>query len=308
MAGPLHAPQIVRMPLRTGLVTALALTCFAANSLLCRAALRPGLVDPATFTAVRVASGAAVLAVLVLARGKGELRQGSWGSAASLFAYAAAFSLAYVRLHAGTGALLLFAAVQATMLGWSLRAGVTLGARQWLGVAIAAAGLVLLTAPGAASPGLAGAGLMVAAGVAWGVYSIRGRSAVDPVATTAGNFVRALPLAVAWAIASAASSRTSGTGLALAAISGAVTSGGGYVLWYAALPVLGAARAATLQLAVPVLAAAAGVLLLGEPLTIRLVLAAAAIVAGIALAVRARGGPSTQQRARPEPLEAAPSR
>ena len=306
MDEPPLAPQIVGMPLRTGLVTALALTCFAANSLLCRAALRPGLVDPATFTAVRVASGAVVLAALVLVRGKGGPRQGGWTSAAMLFAYAAAFSLAYVRLHAGTGALLLFASVQATMLGWSLRAGATLRAVQWLGIAIAAAGLVLLTAPGAASPGPAGAGLMVAAGVAWGVYSIRGRSAADPVATTAGNFVRALPFAVAWVVASAASSHGSATGLALAAISGAVTSGGGYVLWYAALPVLGAARAGTLQLAVPVLAAAAGVVLLGEPLTLRLVIAAAAIVAGIALAVRARRG--APQRTSPSRLEAAPSR
>jgi drug/metabolite transporter (DMT)-like permease len=308
MDEPPLAPQIVGMPLRTGLVTALALTCFAANSLLCRAALRPGLVDPATFTAVRVASGAVVLAALVLVRGKGGPRQGSWISAAVLFAYAAAFSLAYVRLHAGTGALLLFASVQATMLAWSLRAGATFRAVQWLGIAIAAAGLVLLTAPGAASPGLAGAGLMVAAGVAWGVYSIRGRSAADPVATTAGNFVRALPLAVAWAVASAASSHGSGAGLALAAISGAVTSGGGYVLWYTALPVLGAARAGTLQLAVPVLAAAAGVVLLGEPLTFRLVVAAAAIVAGIALAVRARGGLSALRGARTSRLQAASSR
>jgi drug/metabolite transporter (DMT)-like permease len=274
--------------LRTAALTAAALACFAANSLLCRAALRPRLIDAATFTLVRVASGAAVLAALALARAPGGLREGSWASAAALFAYAATFSLAYLRLHAGTGALLLFAAVQATMIGWSLAHGAAMGAARWLGAALAAAGLALLTLPGAGSPDPAGAALMVAAGVAWGVYSIRGRSAADPAATTAGNFVRALPLAAAFALAAGGGGRASAAGLALAAISGAVTSGGGYVAWYAALPALGAARAGTLQLAVPVLAAAAGVALLGEPITARLALAAAAILAGIALAIRPR--------------------
>jgi drug/metabolite transporter (DMT)-like permease len=270
---------------RAGFLTAWALCCFAANSLLCRAALRPGLIDPATFTLVRVASGAAVLAVLAYGRTPGGLRSGSWTSAAALFVYAATFSLAYLRIHAGTGALLLFAAVQVTMLGWSVREGASLRPLQWIGAALAVAGLALLTLPGAASPDVAGASLMVASGVAWGLYSIRGRTAADPLATTAGNFVRALPLAAAFALASITTSRESGTGLALASVSGAITSAGAYVVWYAVLPVLGAARAGTLQLAVPVLAAAAGVWLLGEPMTLRLATAGAATVAGIALMV-----------------------
>jgi drug/metabolite transporter (DMT)-like permease len=276
-----------RSMLRTGLLTAAALACFAANSLLCRAALRPRLVDAATFTLVRVASGAAILAAVAMFRSRQGLRCGSWTSAAALFAYAAAFSLAYVRIHAGVGALVLFAAVQATMLGWSLRQGTALGAVQWLGLAVAGAGLALLTLPGATSPDPAGAALMGAAGVSWGIYSIRGRSAADPVATTAGNFVRALPFAGAFAVAAASASSASGAGIALAAASGGITSGGGYVLWYAALPALGAARAGTLQLAVPVLAAAAGVALLGEPLTPRLALSSVAIVTGLALAIGA---------------------
>lgn len=298
MARPVIKGHIVGMPalatagaappaLRAWIVTVSALVCFAANSLLCRAALRPRLVDAETFTLVRVASGAAFLGALALVRAGGRFRSGSWGSAIALFAYAATFSLAYVRIQVGVGALLLFPAVQATMLGWSLRAGATLHAVQWLGVGIAASGLALLTLPGATSPDAGGAALMIAAGVAWGVYSIRGRSAVDPLATTAGNFVRALPLAAGWAFAAGMPSRASGAGLALAVVSGAVTSGGGYVLWYAALPLLGAARAGTLQLAVPVLAAVAGVVLLGEPLTARLAASGAAILAGIALAIRA---------------------
>jgi drug/metabolite transporter (DMT)-like permease len=290
---PRVAAAGARDAVRAGLLTGAALACFAANSLLCRAALRPRLVDAATFTLVRVASGAAVVAAFALARSRGALRSGSWGSAAALFAYAATFSLAYVRIHAGVGALLLFAAVQAAMLGWSLRRGTRLRGVQWLGVAIAAVGLALLTLPGATAPDAAGAALMVAAGVAWAVYSIRGRAEADPLATTAGNFVRALPLAAALAAAAASAATATGAGLALAAVSGGVTSGGGYVLWYAALPALGAARAGTLQLAVPVLAAAAGVALLGEPLTPRLVASSAAILAGLALALRApsaRGG------------------
>lgn len=279
-----------RPPLRTGLLTTAALACFAANSLLCRAALRPRLVDAPTFTLVRIASGAAVLAAIALARSPRGLRSGSWTSAAALFGYAAAFSLAYVRIQAGVGALLLFAAVQATMLGWSLRQGTALRRVQWMGIAVAAAGLALLTLPGATAPDPVGAALMISAGIAWGVYSIRGRTAADPVATTAGNFARALPFACAFAVAAASTTAASAAGIALAAASGGLTSGGGYVLWYAVLPALGAARAGTLQLAVPVLAAAAGVVLLGEPLTPRLVLSSVGILAGLALAIRMSRG------------------
>jgi drug/metabolite transporter (DMT)-like permease len=286
--GEAVATVAVRPALRTAVLTVAALGCFAANSLLARAALRPGLVDAATFTAVRVASGALALAGLALARRRGAPRAGSWGSGFAIFAYAAAFSLAYVRIAAGPGALILFVAVQGSMIGWSVVRGVGPRGAQWAGIAIAGAGLVLLTVPGASAPDPIGAALMVVAGSAWGVYSVRGRSATDPVATTAGNFLRALPFAAAFALAAPGLRHASASGLALAVMSGAVTSGGGYVLWYAALPALGAARAASVQLAVPVLAAAAAVAILGEPLTLRLVVAGTAILAGIGLSIRPR--------------------
>jgi drug/metabolite transporter (DMT)-like permease len=174
------------------------------------------------------------------------------------------------------------------MIGWSIARGVGPRGAQWAGIAIAGAGLVLLTLPGASAPDPLGAALMVVAGSAWGVYSVRGRSATNAIATTAGNFLRALPFAAAFALAGPGAARASTSGLVLAAISGALTSGGGYVLWYAALPALGAARAASVQLAVPVLAAAAAAAILGEPLTLRLVAAGAAILAGIGLSVRPR--------------------
>jgi drug/metabolite transporter (DMT)-like permease len=256
---------------------------FAANSLLCRAALAPRLVDPGVFTALRLASGAAVLAALVWARGRSRPRGGSWGSAAALSGYAAAFSLAYVRIDAGVGALLLFLAVQASMLGWAVRRGERPTRRQWVGIALALGGLAVMTAPGARAPDPLGAALMLAAGVAWGVYSVRGRTATDPLATTADNFVRSVPLGAAFAlVAGGAAPAPAGVGLAVG--SGALASGLGYALWYAALPALGMTRAAVVQLSVPVLAAAGAVLVLGEPLTGRLVVAGGAILSGVALA------------------------
>jgi drug/metabolite transporter (DMT)-like permease len=276
---------------------AAAMIAFAANSLLCRAALAPGLVDPGTFTAVRLASGAAVLAAIVWARSGAAPRGGSWGSAAALSGYAAAFSLAYVRIDAGVGALLLFLAVQASMLGWAIRGGERPARRQWLGIALALGGLAVMTAPGARAPDPAGAALMLAAGVAWGVYSIRGRTATDPLATTADNFARSVPLGAAFALA-AGPAVPQPAGAWLAAASGALASGLGYALWYAALPSLGVARAAVVQLSAPVLAAAGAVLLLGERLTPRLVLAGAAILAGIALATL-RPGTRGDPRSRP---------
>jgi drug/metabolite transporter (DMT)-like permease len=268
---------------RAILLTVPAMIGFAANSLLCRAALGPGLVGPASFTAVRLASGAVAMWLLALAAGRGRPRGGSWASAAALFVYAAAFSLAYVRIPAGPGALLLFLAVQASMLAWAIAGGERPTARQWVGIVLALAGLVVLTAPGAQAPDPAGAALMVAAGVAWGVYSVRGRRAGgDPLSTTADNFARTLPLAAAFALAHDAGGTAAGATLAVA--SGALASGLGYALWYAALPALGVARAAVVQLSVPVLAASAAVVLLGEPASARLVLSGAAILLGIALA------------------------
>ena len=274
--------------LRTVALTAATLACFAANSLLTRAALGRGLADPGAFTAIRLAAGAVFLAALLGATRRARPAGGSWGSAAALFTYAAAFSLAYVRIGAGVGALVLFAAVQASMVGWGLATGTRLGRVQWIGMALATAGLAGLTLPGSGAPDPAGAALMAVAGIAWGVYSVRGRSATDPLATTADNFVRAVPLGAVFLAALLASARASPAGVALAVASGALASGGGYAVWYAALPALGAARAGMLQLAVPVLAAAGAVLFLGEPPTARLTGAGLAILAGVALAVTRR--------------------
>jgi drug/metabolite transporter (DMT)-like permease len=277
------------MPLTpaTLLLTAAAMLAFAANSLLCRMALADASVDPATFGAVRLLAGALVLAAIARARSLPRARPDGF-AAAMLFGYVAGFSYAYVTLPTGTGALILFGAVQLTMIGAGLRAGERFRATGWLGLALAIAGLAALLAPGVSAPPLAGALLMAGAGVAWGLYSLRGRGAGEPVAATTGNFVRAAPMALAlWlAVALAAPAGTvhaSPRGLALAVASGALTSGLGYVIWYAALPALNALRAATVQLSVPPLAALAGVLVLGEALTLRLALALATILGGIAL-------------------------
>jgi drug/metabolite transporter (DMT)-like permease len=284
-AGPSAAPA-ARGAWRLAALTAVTLLFFAANSLLCRAALGPAHIDAPTFTAVRIASGAAMLSALAWA-GRSRPRGGSWGSAAALFGYALAFSLAYVRIGAAVGALLLFPAVQITMTAWALRRGARLRARQWAGNGVALAGLALLAAPGAHRPDVAGAALMVLAGVSWGVYSLRGAGAGTPLEATGDNFVRALPLAAAaLLVAGARPLSATGEGLALAAASGAIASGVGYALWYAALPALGAARAASAQLATPVLAAAGGVVLLGEAPTLRLLASGVAILGGVALAAR----------------------
>ncbi|HYG70183.1 MAG TPA: DMT family transporter [Anaeromyxobacteraceae bacterium] len=280
---------------RVAVLSVATLACFASNSLLARAALREGLADPATFSAVRLASGAGLLALVAFGARRGSGRAGSWGSAFALFAYAGAFSLSYVRIGAATGALLLFPAVQATMIAWSVAHGAAPTRRQWGGIALALGGLAVLTLPGAQAPDLVGALFMVGAGVAWGVYSIRGRVASDPVATTAGNFLRTVPMALALVIAYAAAAPLRATlpGVGLAVLSGAIASAGGYIAWYAILPALGQTRAATLQIAVPVVAAAGAVVLLGEPVSARLVASGVAIVAGIAAVVSGSRPPSS---------------
>lgn len=277
---------------RTLAWTALALLAFAANSWLCRAALRSGAIDAASFTAVRLASGSLMLGVLAaLSRPADGARRlaGSAGSAAALFVYALGFSLAYLALDAGLGALLLFGAVQLTMLAGGLADGHRVGGAEAAGILVAAAGLVVLAAPGRGGADPLAALGMVAAGAAWGIYSLRGRGARRPIAVNAGNFFLATPAALvalalaAWAGAAAARA----DGLLLAALSGAVTSGLGYAVWYRALPGLAASQAGLVQLAVPVLAAAGGVVLLGERIHPRLVAAALLVLGGIALALRA---------------------
>lgn len=275
-------------PARLALLTGVTLAFFAANSLLARAALGPGLADAASFTTIRLASGAAALAALSLASGRGLPRGGSLGSALALVVYAAAFSLAYRRIDAGPGAFVLFAAVQATMVGWSVARGARPSRRQWAGLAIALAGLGWLTLPGAHAPDPGGAALMLGAGAAWGVYSLRGRAAGDPAMATATSFTLALPLAVALSLLSLGRLHLTPAGAALAAVSGAVTSGLGYVLWYTVVPALGATRAAAVQLAVPALVPLAAAALLGEPITARLFASGTAILAGVALAIAPR--------------------
>lgn len=273
---------------RIAVLTALAMVAFAANSVLCRMALAPGAIDPASFTTIRLVSGAGTLALIIAARTGGVGRRGSWASASFLFLYAAAFSFAYVSLSAGTGALILFGTVQATMVAWALRSGERPHPMQWLGLATALAGLAWLVSPGVAAPAPLGALLMATAGIAWGVYSLLGRGTRDPLADTAGNFLRAAPMALVLSLLWMHSARAGPVGVALAVASGALASGVGYVIWYAALRGLTATRAATVQLSVPVIAAAGGVLFLGERVDLRLVSASVLILGGIGLALAGR--------------------
>ena len=271
---------------------------FASNSLLCRAALDGAHADAASFTALRLAGGALALGLLARARGSasppGRL---AWGSAVALFVYALGFSLAYERIPAGVGALLLFAAVQLTMIGAGLGAGERPRLAEWAGVALSLAGLAVLARPGLARPDPLGAVLMLAAGAAWGLYSLRGRRSGDPVVANAASFARALLLALAVAVAAglAGATHVSRKGVALAIVSGAVASGMFYAVWYAAVRGLAATTAAIVQLSVPVLAAAGGVLLLGERFSARMLAAGVLVLGGITLAVWRRG---TASRAR----------
>jgi drug/metabolite transporter (DMT)-like permease len=317
-------------PARLFLLTLAAMIAFASNSLLCRAALKQTNIDAATFTFVRIFSGAVALCLFMnvrrritvdrtatpLAAGsktgvtfpsrssspkrRGDhfsLREkvgmrildwkdaGNWISALALFAYAAAFSFAYIDLSAGTGALLLFGAVQATMIFWGRHKGERLNSIQIVGLVVAVTGLVILVFPGLSAPPLIGSILMLGAGVAWGVYSLRGKGVQNPASVTAGNFIRAIPFsAVVW-IFFLPWAHVDLTGVGYAILSGAIASGVGYVIWYSALPGLKAASAATVQLSVPVLAATGGILLLGEFITLRYVLASVTVLGGIALVV-----------------------
>lgn len=274
-------------------LTVMAMTAFAGNSLLCRAALNQTEIDAASFTSIRLIAGALVLWLIVRLRasraedkGAGQSAVGgNWWSALALFAYAAGFSYAYVSLAAGTGALLLFGAVQVTMIGYGIYRGERLRGIQLIGLLMAFAGLIGLMLPGLESPPLFGSVLMLGAGVAWGVYSLRGRGAGDATVVTAGNFLRSVPLALLLSalMYSYWSLDVAGVGYAIA--SGALASGVGYAIWYTALPLLKSTTAATVQLSVPVIAAIGGVILLSEPLTLRMALASVAILGGIALVI-----------------------
>ena len=273
---------------RTALLTLVTLIAFAGNSVLCRMALKHTTIDATSFTAIRLMSGALMLWLIV--RWVRAVRTertggGNWLSALALFAYAAGFSWAYASLSAATGALLLFGAVQATMIGWGLWSGERLARLQWLGLGLAMAGLVGLMLPGLSAPSWHGALLMAVSGAAWGVYSLRGKGAGDPTLVTAGNFWRAALLALVLSGVTRAGASWDADGVAYAVASGALTSGLGYALWYSVLPALRATQAATLQLSVPVLAALGGVVLLGEVVTMTFVLASLAALGGIALVI-----------------------
>lgn len=269
--------------MRLALLAALVMVAFAANSVLNRMAVGPGLIDPISFAVVRLAAGAVVLALLVWARG--GLRWAGWGGrgagVAGLLIYLFGFSWAYGRLDAGAGALVLFGVVQITMFAGALQAGEAVPARRWAGAGLALAGLAVLLAP-AGGGDLAGYAAMVAAGVGWGVYSLAGRGVPDALAATAANFGLALPLGIIAGLALGMTPGTAtGAGLGLAVLSGAVTSGLGYALWYAILPALGAGRAAVAQLTVPLLAAAGGAVLLAEGVGLRFALAAVLVLGGV---------------------------
>ena len=281
----------------TPALTVFALVAFAANSVLCRLALGHGAMDPGTFTLVRLLSGALALAGLRMARpapAGGPARRLPWISAALLFLYAAPFSFAYISLGAGTGALILFASVQATMLGGAMGAGERFRWLEAAGLAIALGGLTYLVVPGLSAPSPVGSALMVIAGISWGVYSLRGRGSADPVGDTARNFALAVPFAALVSAGTWRGAHLSWSGILLAVGSGALASGIGYVSWYAALQGLSRIRAAMVQLTVPILAAAAGIGLLGEALTVRLVLSAILILGGVGLALV--GGLHAQER------------
>lgn len=270
---------------QTFILTAFAMIAFAGNSLLCRVALRDTGIDAASFTTVRLLSGATMLWLLIEMKRVRGSAGGNWLSAFALFAYAAGFSFAYRELTAATGALLLFGAVQVTMMGHGIRIGERPGPLQLTGILCACGGLVGLLLPGLSAPPLHGSLLMLGAGVAWGIYSLRGRGAVDPVGETAGNFFRAMPFAVALNAGRLHSATLDHAGIWYAVASGAMASGLGYALWYRVLPALKATSAATVQLSVPVIAAAGGIVFLGEPLTLRLVLASVTVLGGIALVI-----------------------
>jgi drug/metabolite transporter (DMT)-like permease len=266
-------------------LTSLALIAFAGNSLLCRAALAHTGIDPASFTTVRLVSGAATLWILATIRSGGINKSGSWLSALALFTYAAGFSFAYVSLTAAAGALILFGAVQITMIGHGIWTGERMRMLQVVGILLACGGLVGLLLPGLSAPPLAGSLLMLAAGIAWGIYSLHGKGSGSPLKVTAGNFARTVPITVGLSLLLLESASLNGAGIGYAVLSGALASGMGYAIWYTALPSLKSTTAATVQLSVPVVAALGGVVFLGEQLTARLVVASLAILGGIALVV-----------------------
>lgn len=277
----MSAPKLV-------LLTALAMLAFAANSVLARLAFATAGAEPLAYTGIRLASGALALGLLLALRSRSLPRiGGSWSGAAALFAYAMLFSIAYVLLGAAVGALILFASVQIGIIGWAIRRGDRPGALEWAGIALAFAALVYLVSPGLVAPHPLGAALMAIAGLAWAIYTLIGRGSAAPLVDTAGNFIRTVPIALLLIVAGSLGGTLSLPAIGYAVASGTIASGLGYAVWYSALPHLTRTRAAIVQLSVPAIAAAGGVLLIGEPLTLRLVIATIGIIGGVALALLA---------------------
>lgn len=272
---------------RAVFLTGVAMLAFAGNSILCRLALRDGAIDPASFTSIRLVSGAVTLMIIfwITRRGDTPRAHGSWLSACVLFFYAICFSYAYITLSAGAGALILFGFVQGTMIAIGIWSGDRPTTPEWLGWSLAFAGLVWLVLPGVEAPPWSGASLMAVAGIAWGVYSIRGRTESDALASTASNFMLTIPMVAVLTLVTFTGADISTHGIILAVVSGAITSGIGYVIWYAALEYLSAIQAALVQLSVPAIATAGGVLLLLEPLSLRLLIASALVLGGISIAL-----------------------
>ncbi|WP_394180203.1 DMT family transporter [Marinomonas posidonica] len=276
----------------------LALMAFAANSVLNRLALADGLIDPGSFTLWRLLSGAITLILLCLihrlVKGRVTLssmmQEGSWASATALFVYAVGFSYAYITLSTGVGALILFAAVQLTLIGFAIYFGQTLGRLEWFGLVLAFSGFVYLVLPTLTSPSLTGFVLMTLAGVAWGLYTWRGKNSRFPLFATASNFVRTLPMLVILLVLvnlfGVLQSRVDG--ILLAVLSGAVMSGLGYALWYAVLPLISASMAAVLQLLVPIIATFGGVVFAAENISLHLVSASAIVLGGVLLVILGR--------------------
>lgn len=292
------------MLLKAALYTIIALIAFAANSLFCRMALAEGYIDAWSFTIIRLLGGAICLSIIMVVHARRLTRQsmadtsidtdisinnnailndkGSWLSSISLVVYALCFSLAYVELDTGTGALILFAAVQLTMIGWGIYKKEQLSALQWIAFMVAVAGFIYLMLPSAAVPSLSGAAIMAISGIAWGVYSIRGQSCISPLRATGFNFIRSLvAIPIIGLMAIGYLSNIQSEGIVLAFISGAITSGLGYSIWYTAMPLLKSTQAAVVQFCVPVLAAAAGVLFLSEQLTMRFIVASSIILGAV---------------------------
>jgi len=278
--------------MRLFLLTTLTMIAFAGNSVLARLALADGAIDAANYSLLRLAAGVGMLLIVtwwLKGVGRNEIsRQSNWASAAALFVYIAGFSYAYLALETGMGALILFSCVQATMIGWGLYKGDRPALLEWVGLVIAFGSFVFLMAPSAEAPPVLASVLMAIAGIGWGIYSVRGRSAVDPLLTTTGNFARAVPFALVLSILTMGTTQISSFGVLMAVLSGAVTSGLGYALWYQCLPLLTATRGAIVQLSVPVIATAGGIAFAGEVLTVRFAVCSALILLGIAFSVLAK--------------------